>query len=322
MDTNLMISLVAAVARNGVIGRGGKLPWRLRADLKRFRELTLGHTVITGRKTHEAILARLGHPLPNRRTIILTRFPEFRAEGVEIAHSWEEVMRLMSRGEEVFVIGGAEIYRLSLPYAQRLYLTRIEADVAGDTFFPEWNPTEWRLVSAEPHPRDRENEYDYTFQILERRPENKASFVNLDNARFPEQRAIMERFDAQGLCPFCPPQIEEVEAEPVIRQGSHWHIRKNRWPYRGTRLHFLMIANQHIENLTEILPEAWQELLELIQWIESNYRVKGGGLGLRFGDVSLNGGTVKHLHLHFIAADPALPDYQKVRFAMGPEPPK
>jgi len=163
------VSLVAAVAENGVIGRGGDLPWRLRADLRRFRELTTGHTVIVGRKTQESIMRRLGRPLPERRTIVLTRQGGYHLPGCETVHSLDEALEQVREEDEVYVIGGAEIYRAALPHASRIYLTRVHAVVEGDTFFPQVDPAEWGVTTLGRQPQDAENEYACTFELLERR---------------------------------------------------------------------------------------------------------------------------------------------------------
>lgn len=125
----MMVSLVVAASRNGVIGAGGKLPWRLPADLKRFKEITLGHPIIMGRKTFESI----GKPLPGRTNIVITRQKGFQACGATVAHSLEEALQICEGQEETFVIGGAEIYKEALPQAARIYLTRIDQDFEGDT---------------------------------------------------------------------------------------------------------------------------------------------------------------------------------------------
>jgi dihydrofolate reductase len=141
-----VISLVAAHARNRVIGAGNRLPWHLPEDLPRFKRLTMGAPVIMGRKTHESI----GKVLPGRRNIVVTRQTGARFEGCEVAGSLEAALALAADAPEVFVIGGAELYRLALPRADRLYLTLIDADYAGDAFFPEIDPAEWRETSREP----------------------------------------------------------------------------------------------------------------------------------------------------------------------------
>jgi dihydrofolate reductase len=141
-----VISLVAAMARNRVIGAGNRLPWRLPEDLKRFKRITMRAPVIMGRKTHESI----GKPLPGRRNIVVTRQPGARWDGCEVAGSLDAALALAGDAPEVFVIGGGELYRLALPRADRLYLTLIDADYAGDAFFPEIDPREWRETAREP----------------------------------------------------------------------------------------------------------------------------------------------------------------------------
>jgi len=139
------ISIIAAVARNGVIGRGNRLPWHLPEDLKRFRALTMGHHVIMGRKTWESI----GRVLPGRTMVVVSRNPGYGVAGCLIAHSLEEALGLCGDDREVFIIGGAEIYRQALPMAGRIYLTRIEQEVAGDTYFPAFDMVEWSETSRE-----------------------------------------------------------------------------------------------------------------------------------------------------------------------------
>lgn len=161
-----MLSLLVAMARNRVIGAKNDLPWYLPADLKRFKELTTGHTVIMGRTTFESIVARIGKPLPNRTNIILTRDANYAApEGCVVVTSLEEALSKAS-GEEVFVIGGGQVFEQALSRAGKIYLTRVEADIEGDVLFPELGP-EWKQVSSEPHPADDKNEYPYTFVVLE-----------------------------------------------------------------------------------------------------------------------------------------------------------
>jgi dihydrofolate reductase len=163
----MTVSLIAAVARNGVIGRDGALPWKLSADLKRFRELTTGHHVIMGRKTHESI----GKPLPKRTNVVLSRSSEYAAQGCTVASSLDEALSEAERAgdDEPFVIGGAGVYELTLPTADRLYLTRVEADVQGDVHFPDLAETAWREVSREEHGADERNEHPFAFLVLERR---------------------------------------------------------------------------------------------------------------------------------------------------------
>lgn len=129
----MIISLIAAVAENGVIGRKGALPWHIPSDLKRFNAVTRGHTVIMGRKTFESI----GRPLPGRRNIVLTRQQDYQAEGCEIVHDLDSAFAACAGEAEVFIGGGGEVYAATIPLADRIYLTRVKAAVEGDTFFPE-----------------------------------------------------------------------------------------------------------------------------------------------------------------------------------------
>lgn len=142
-----MISIIAAVAENGVIGGGNQMPWHLSEDLRRFKAVTTGHPVVMGRKTFES----LGRPLPNRTNVVITRNLGYKAEGVVIAGSLEEALTMFPAGEEVFVIGGGDIYRQAMGVADRLYITHIGAPFDGDTHFPEIDPRRWRETWREAH---------------------------------------------------------------------------------------------------------------------------------------------------------------------------
>ena len=146
----MKVSLLAAVARDGVIGRDGGIPWHLPEDVARFKALTTGHTVVMGRRTWESLPDRF-RPLPGRRNVVVTRDPAWRAPGAERAGSVDEALRVLAGEDVVFVIGGAEIYAAALPYADELLLTEIEEAVAGDTFFPEWDREAYAEVSREAH---------------------------------------------------------------------------------------------------------------------------------------------------------------------------
>lgn len=145
----MTVTLVAAVARNGVIGRDGGIPWRLPEDMAHFKELTTGHAVVMGRKTWESIPERF-RPLSERRNVVVTRNPEWRAEGAERAGSIEEALRQLGDEPHVFVIGGAEVYAVALPYADELVLTEVDAEIDGDTFFPAWDRHAFEEISREP----------------------------------------------------------------------------------------------------------------------------------------------------------------------------
>ena len=144
-----VLTVIAAVARNGVIGMDNRLPWQLPADLKHFRELTTGHAVLMGRKTWESLPAKF-RPLPGRGNIVVTRNGAFRAEGATVATSLPEAVAAAS-GDEAFVIGGAELYKAALPLADRLQLTEIDANYEGDTWFPVIDRAQWRETARQTH---------------------------------------------------------------------------------------------------------------------------------------------------------------------------
>lgn len=162
-----MIAIVVAKAKNGVIGASNDLPWYLPADLRHFKELTSGHTVVMGRKTFDSIVSRLGKPLPQRKNIVVTRNESFEHEGVEVAHSVNEAVA-KAEGESIFIIGGAEIYSASLPLVDTLYITEVHAEIAGDTYFPELQKEDWYEVSRESHDADDKNNFPYSFVTLKR----------------------------------------------------------------------------------------------------------------------------------------------------------
>ena len=158
-----MISIVVAHARNRVIGNAGALPWRLPGDLRRFRELTRGATVVMGRRTFDS-LPESFRPLPDRRNLVLSADPAYRAPGAEVFRSLEAA--LAACGEECFVIGGEVTYRAALPRCARVYATEIDAELEGDAYFPEIDPAQWRLI--EDSTRVVENQLGYTFRTYER----------------------------------------------------------------------------------------------------------------------------------------------------------
>ena len=166
-----MLSLIVAVGENNEIGKGGKMPWHLPADLKHFKALTLGKPVIMGRRTFEAI----GKPLTERRNIVVSRNPAFRAPGCETAASLVDALVLAAGVREIMLIGGGELYREALPRAQRIYLTRVHARFDADTFFPVLDQGEWSETAREEHAADERNPFAYSLITLERRvPANMA----------------------------------------------------------------------------------------------------------------------------------------------------
>ena len=151
---------------NKVIGRNNQLPWHLPEDLKFFKRVTMGHPIAMGRKTHQSI----GRILPGRENMVITRQTEFQSEGCTVFHSLEDFLAgVRERSEEIFVIGGAEIFKELFPYADRLYITRIYEEFEGDTFFPEFNWEDWKLISSEAGKSDEKNPYKFEFNIYDRK---------------------------------------------------------------------------------------------------------------------------------------------------------
>ena len=157
----MKIVLIAAMAKNRVIGRGNAIPWHIPSELQRFKTMTMGHTLVMGRKTFESI----GRPLPGRKTIIVTRNPEYRAAGCLVAQSLTAAIALCPETETIFIAGGGEIYREALPLAEAIYLTVLDREVEGDILFPEFDPSQFRMVSQE---RLHSTE-PYTFTVFSRR---------------------------------------------------------------------------------------------------------------------------------------------------------
>lgn len=161
----MILSIVVAIAENNAIGKDNQLLWHLPADLKHFKDITSGHTIIMGRKTYDSI----GRPLPNRRNIVITRNRELDLPGTEVTNSLDEALQLCAAEEEVFIIGGAELYKHALEATDRIYLTRVHHSYDADTFFPEIAHGTWKETSIENHQPDEKNGLAYTFSTLERK---------------------------------------------------------------------------------------------------------------------------------------------------------
>ena len=160
----MTISLIVALSENDVIGRDGDMPWRLSSDLKRFKRLTMGHHIIMGRKTYESI----GRPLPGRTSVVVSRTAHYDDPAILVARGLEEAFSLVEEDAAPMIIGGAEIYRQSLSWASKMYVTRVHACFDGDTFFPKVNWQKWELTESQRHDADEKNQYDYSFQTYQR----------------------------------------------------------------------------------------------------------------------------------------------------------
>ena len=143
------------------------------------------------------------------------------------------------------------------------------------------------------------------------------SFVVLGNARFDDQRQIMEDIEKNGHCPFCPENLDLYHKKPILREGDHWRVTPIQWPYKYTSNHFLAISSYHTESIADLKDGSFDELQQHLKWLEFTYKISTGGLAMRFGDVTKNGASVKHLHMHIIEPDPERNDDEKVRFKIG-----
>jgi len=166
----MIVSLIAAVSKNKIIGRNNDLPWRLPDDMKYFMQTTLHHHVIMGRKNYESLPEKF-RPLPNRKNIVITRQKDFKAEGCMVVNSLQAALKIAedAQEEEVFIIGGAQVYKQALPLTQRMYLTEIDAIVLGDTSFPEFEQGEWTEMSRKNHSADSKHQFEFDFVVYERK---------------------------------------------------------------------------------------------------------------------------------------------------------
>ena len=161
-----MLSIVVAKAKNNIIGKDNKLLWHLPDDLRRFKSITEGHTIIMGRKTFES----LGKVLPNRKHIVFSNNPDFKVndENVEVVHSLLQIQEYIESEEEAFVIGGAMMYNFLMPYVSKMYVTEIEKEFEGDTFFPRIDDKKWKEISREKGPEDGENNFEYNYVVYKK----------------------------------------------------------------------------------------------------------------------------------------------------------
>ena len=160
----MKLAIIVATDESGLIGKNNDLPWKLSADLQYFRRITMGKPLIMGRNTHESI----GRALPGRKNIVVTKNKQFQAKDCCVVHSVTQAIEACNGAEEVMVMGGASLYKQLLPQADRLYLTRVHASLDGDTWFPNWQLSEWREISREDHLADDKNDHDYSFIVLDR----------------------------------------------------------------------------------------------------------------------------------------------------------
>lgn len=309
-----MRNIIVAYDANRGIGSNGQLPWKrgeLQTDMQLFRKITMGGTVIMGHKTMEYI----GKPLAGRRNIVLTKNGDFVCDGVEIANSLDEAFKISRDEPEVFVIGGAEVYSQTIDKVDRIFATELPDVLDGvDTYFPDFDKSQWFESNRRHYKSDGINDkYSFDTVIYGR----KTVFVNLDNARFEDQKKVMEDIVDDGVCPFCEEHLTKYHKQEILRSGEHWLLTYNQWPYDNTTLHLLAIAKYHAVHLSDMKPGAAEELFDLLRWAETNFAISFGGVCMRFGDTKKTGATVDHLHAHFIVPEENLPKDKKVRFKVS-----
>lgn len=302
------IKIIAAVAENGVIGNGDALPFDIPADRKRFKELTIGHTVVQGPKTFGGIVKMIHRPLPGRQNFILTRHPErYRCDGVTVLDSWDKVLEL-SEHRDVFIIGGALLYQQAMPYASELHITRVLASPKGDVFFPEWDPDDWTRVASSRLKELGNNQFPFVWETYRRR---SARFIEMSNIRDGVQNTDMQEILELGVCPFCMENFTRWHTKPILWEGQHWILTENKYPYPwtkpvfeddpdGAKVHLMIVLKTHAENAGQIPCGAFEEIGTLLRWAEVKFGIEGGGFFMRFGEPIWTGGTIRHVHAHIV----------------------
>lgn len=145
----------------------------------------------------------------------------------------------------------------------------------------------------------------------------KDNYINIDNARYDDQRQVMKKIAKNKECPFCPENLDKYHKQEIIRKGEHWILTRNQWPYKNTDVHLLAISKYHTEKLSDLKSGSFDELQGHIVWVESEFNVVSGGIAMRFGNITNNGATINHLHVHFIVPSPNNTSDEKVRFKIG-----
>lgn len=296
-----MITIIAAVSEDGFIGKDGDIPWHLPSDMREFKETTVGHTVVMGRKTWESIPDKF-RPLPERRNIVLSRQATFEAPGAEVRSCVENVLTLAEdASEKIFIMGGEEVYRQFLPFAERAIITRVQTEVGdGDARFPGFPDDKWNLVAHKEVEVTEEDEHPFNIDVYS----PNLPYIELANVRTPEQLRTMRQIRERDHCPFCRENLPLYHHKPITWEGEFWILTDNQWPYPGKNVHKLVILKEHAKNVSELPDGAGDELVRIIEKVQKEEEVNGGGLGWRFGNPLLSGASVKHLHAQIISPQP------------------
>ena len=305
----MKLSVLAAVANNGVIGKRNKLPWKLREDMRHFAAETkrIG-TVIVGRITFQSIMEHTGGVgLVGRQTIVVTTNPSISLpKGVIRVSNF--LQSLKSVEDTAVVIGGSRLYEEAIPYADELILSFVDASPEGDAYFPKIIDYEWDEVNSFSYLADEKNEYPFRVAYFDR----QSAYVYLPNARTREQEDIMRQIRADGVCPFCRQHLQTYHLQPILAEGDYWVFSASQYPRDHAESYIMAFYKEsHITQLAELPPKAGFELIELSQ---SMSLPPNGCWAMRFGSPQFTGATIYHLHAHLIFPKPGL---TPVRFKIG-----
>lgn len=286
----MKLSIIVAMTKDMVIGLNGGMPWRLPEDLKLFKKTTLNHPIIMGRKTYESI----GFPLKDRTNIVLSS-KKLEISGCVVVNSFKQAIEESKKtgADECFVIGGGILYKQFLPMATKLYISLVSGNYKGDTYFPNFDKSQWKKVSAQ-------KKEGFVFSIFSRQ---NTETHNFDHTRSPEQKAVMEKAEENGVCPFCWDYLLKHHTKPILKQTTFWCLAENGWPYKGTETHLIFLYKDHVSCLSEVEPAALAELPKLIKWAKKEYKIKGGGFFIRFGKMSCTGSSVQHIHAQLVVGN-------------------
>lgn len=320
-----MITLIAARSRNGVIGIDGQLPWHLPSDLKQFKTLTEGNTVVMGRKTFESI----GFALPNRQNIVVSRDRNFCPDGVETVRTLEAAI-WVNRTTNIFIIGGAQIYQEALDKSliDRMVITIVNLFIEPKpsqtlTYFPDIDPEMWQVAKASKTVDEMRGIELAIVEYEKSSTENIYSpLVYLPASRYSEQTQKMEQILQDGLCPFCSVWLDWYHDSPILFTSNHWLVTPNDNPYTGTALDLLIISLEHVTSFEKLSKSAQREFGRVIARIIEEFNLDFGAVGMRFGQMIYTASSVAHLHAHLKVGDVENPDFTPIRFKMSSKPQK
>lgn len=293
-----MISIIVAMSRNLCIGKDGKIPWHLKSDMEKFRDLTMGHPVIMGRKTWNSLTQKF-KPLPGRTNIVMTRNSYVKFESTHIATTVKNALQIASKcigSREIFVIGGAEIYNLFLPFADRMYMSIVNAEVDGDSYFPTFNNFHWSKSIFGSFEADENHDFSGNWYVMHRQ---SFPIVEPFNARNAEYRKHLELILQSDRCPFCAGG-DTWNRQEIILENSDWIVTCNAHPLENTKLHILIIPRRHVDCLWQLASVEFESLLEIINQARQEFDLTGVVWYWREGNPAVTGATVQHLHLQGI----------------------